>query len=295
MSPDPVAAAVPVSADPLRAPVTTPAAPATATEPPAFADRIATSAVWVDGLVKRFGQKVAVAGVRLDIPRGSFYGIVGPNGAGKTTLMRMSTGLLRPDAGRVAVDGTDVWTNPVEAKRRMGILPDERRMFERLTGRQLLLYNGLLRNLDEKLVRQRAEDLLHVLELDADGDNLVVDYSSGMHKKIALAAALLHDPRVLFLDEPLESVDPVSARTIRHVLTRLVERGATVVLSSHVMETVEKLCDHVAIMAAGRIVAAGPMVDVRQGKALEDRFVELVGAPSSDEEGRLRWLGDSSA
>ena len=255
----------------------------------------AHAAVVIQALVKRFGPKVAVAGDSLTIPRGSFYGIVGPNGAGKTTLMRMATGLLRPDGGRVAVDGVDVWTDPVDAKRRMGILPDERRMFERLTGRELLLYNGLLRNMDEGLVKKRSEDLLAVLERDRDGDNLVVDYSSGMHKKIALAAALLHDPRVLFLDEPLESVDPVSARTIRHVLSRLVERGATVVLSSHVMETVERLCDHVAIMASGRIVTAGPMPEVRQGKALEDRFVELVGAGSADEEGRLGWLGDSSA
>lgn len=245
------------------------------------------------GLLKRFGKKVAVAGVDLVIPRGSFYGVVGPNGAGKTTLLRMSTGLLRPDGGRAVVDGIDVWADPVDAKRRMGILPDERRMFERLTGRELLLYNGLLRNMEEAVIRRRVEDLLNVLELEGDGDNLVIDYSAGMHKKIALAAALLHDPRVLFLDEPLESVDPVSARTIRHVLSRLVERGATIVLSSHVMETVEKLCDNVAIMAAGHIVAAGPMSHVRNGKGLEDRFVELVGA-SSSEEGRLEWLGDSS-
>lgn len=253
-----------------------------------------TAAVAASALLKRFGPKVAVAGVDLVIPRGSFYGVVGPNGAGKTTLLRMSTGLLRPDAGRVTVDGIDVWTDPVDAKRRMGILPDERRMFERLTGRELLRYNGLLRGMDETVVTKRAEDLLTVLELDDDGDNLVVDYSSGMHKKIALAAALLHDPRVLFLDEPLESVDPVSARTIRQVLSRLVERGATVVLSSHVMATVETLCDHVAIMAGGRILTAGPMEAVRQGAALEDRFVELVGAPV-DDVGRLAWLGDSSA
>ncbi|MFN8079427.1 MAG: ABC transporter ATP-binding protein [Kineosporiaceae bacterium] len=250
--------------------------------------------VSLDGLVKRFGAKTAVDGVWLTIPHGSFYGIVGPNGAGKTTLIRMTTGLLRPDAGRAIVDGLDVWAQPTQAKRRIGILPDENRMFERLTGRELLLYSGLLRDMDEAVIRQRTEDLLSVLELDKDGDALVVDYSSGMHKKIALAAALLHDPRVLFLDEPLESVDPVSARTIRHVLARLVSRGATVVLSSHVMETVERLCDHVAIMAAGRIVTAGPMAAVRAGRSLEDRFVELVGAPSTDGEGRLAWLGDSS-
>ncbi len=251
-------------------------------------------AVSITGLVKRFGPKTAVDGVRLTIPHGSFYGIVGPNGAGKTTLIRMTCGLLRPDAGTAVVDGLDVWSHPAQAKRRIGILPDENRMFERLTGRELLLYNGLLRDMDEDVIRRRTEDLLGVLELADDGDALVVDYSSGMHKKIALAAALLHDPRVLFLDEPLESVDPVSARTIRHVLGRLVARGATVILSSHVMDTVERLCDHVAIMADGRIVTAGPMAAVRAGRSLEDRFVELVGAPTTDQEGRLAWLGDSS-
>lgn len=251
-------------------------------------------AVLVEGLTKSFGTKFAVDNVGLSVAKGSFYGIVGPNGAGKTTLMRMTTGLLRPDAGKAFVDGVDVWRDPVAAKARMGILPDERRMFERLSGRELLLYNGLLRNMNEDLVRQRSEDLLAVLELEADGDKLVIDYSAGMHKKIALAAALLHDPRVLFLDEPLESVDPVSARTIRHVLTNLVGRGATVILSSHVMDTVERLCSHVAIMAAGVVVAAGPMEQVREGRSLEDRFVELVGAPVDAIERRLTWLGDSS-
>ena len=251
-------------------------------------------AVLIDGLGKRFGQKIAVNQVRLAVPAGSFFGIVGPNGAGKTTLIRMTTGLLRPDIGQAFIDGLNVWQDPVTAKARMGILPDERRMFERLSGRELLLYNGLLRGMDEAEVKQRTEDLLAVLELTADGDKLVIDYSSGMHKKIALAAALLHDPRVLFLDEPLESVDPVSARTIRHVLTRLVERGATVIISSHVMETVEKICSHVAIMANGSLVTAGPMEQVRQGRSLEDRFVELVGAPSAELERRLEWLGRSS-
>ena len=251
-------------------------------------------AVLIQGLAKRFGAKIAVNQVHLAVPRGSFFGIVGPNGAGKTTLIRMATGLLRPDLGQVFVDGLDVWRDPVAAKARIGILPDERRMFERLSGRELLRYNGLLRGMEDKLVRSRAEDLLAVLELTEDGDKLVIDYSAGMHKKIALAAALLHDPRVLFLDEPLESVDPVSARTIRHVLSRLVDRGATVVLSSHVMETVQNLCTHVAIMDTGVIVAAGQMDQVRQGRSLEDRFIELVGAPSAEVEGRLQWLGTSS-
>ncbi|MGA4670631.1 ABC transporter ATP-binding protein [Propionibacteriaceae bacterium Y1923] len=270
--------------DPLQPPLT-----------PAPADpNVQAPAVLVRGLAKAFGKKVAVQPTQLAVPRGSFYGVVGPNGAGKTTLIRMATGLLRPDQGSVLVDGIDVWANPVAAKAGIGILPDERRMFERLSGRELLLYNGLLRGMDEKLVRERLEDLLAVLELSDDGDKLVIDYSAGMHKKIALAAALLHDPRVLFLDEPLESVDPVSARTIREVLTRLVDRGATVILSSHVMQTVQQLCSHVAIMAAGVIVAAGGMDQVRGGLDLEDRFIQLVGAPSAEIERRLGWLGTSS-
>lgn len=244
------------------------------------------------GLAKRFDAKVAVAGVDLDVPAGSFFGLVGRNGAGKTTTLRMTTGLLRPDAGTAIVDGVDVWREPVGAKQRMGVLPEDLRLFDRLSGSELLAYTGELRSMDPVVIASRSRDLLDVLELREAAGTMVVDYSQGMRKKIGLAAALLHAPRVLFLDEPFESVDPVSARTIRSVLQRFTDGGGTVVFSSHVMDTVERLCDHVAVLHAGRLVAAGRLDQVRGGRPLEDVFVELVGA-GSDGGGGLSWLGAS--
>jgi ABC-2 type transport system ATP-binding protein len=245
------------------------------------------------GLAKRYGTKVAVAGVDLDVAGGSFFGLVGPNGAGKTTTLRMATGLLRPDAGSAVVVGVDVWADPVLAKARMGVLPEDLRLFDRLSGAELLEYNGLLRGMEPPTIAARSAELLAVLGLSEAATTMVVDYSQGMKKKIGLACALLHGPRVLFLDEPFESVDPVSARTIRTVLQRFTASGATVIFSSHVMETVEKLCDSVAILHAGRIVTSGPTVDVCQGRALEDVFFQLVGA-GPDGGGGLSWLGSSS-
>jgi len=245
------------------------------------------------GLAKSFGTKVAVADVDLDIPAGSFFGLVGPNGAGKTTTLKMTTGLLRPDRGTAVVDSTDVWRDPVTAKAHMGVLPEELRLFERLTGEELLTYNGLLRGMDPTVVADRSRDLLGVLGLADAARTMVVDYSQGMRKKIALACALLHAPRVLFLDEPFESVDPVSARTIRQVLERYTESGATVIFSSHVMDTVQRVCDRVAVMHAGRLVAAGTVDEVRGGRSLEDAFVALVGA-SADQSAGLAWLDTSS-
>ena len=235
---------------------------------------------------------MAVAGVDLEVPAGSFFGLVGPNGAGKTTTLRMTTGLLRPDGGTAVVDGVDVWRDPVAVKARMGVLPEDLRLFDRLTGAELLSFTGELRSMDARTIADRTTDLLDVLGLREAAGTMVVDYSQGMRKKIGLAAALLHAPRVLFLDEPFESVDPVSARTIRAVLERFTDAGGTVVFSSHVMDTVERLCDHVAVMAAGRLVAVGPTDVVRGGRPLEDVFVELVGAGSSGE--GLSWLGSSS-
>ena len=247
-------------------------------------------AVVVRGLAKTFGPKVAVASVFLDVPPGCFYGLVGPNGAGKTTTIRMMTTLLRPDHGQVWIEGHDVWFDPVDVKRRIGVLPDEFRLFDRLTGRELLEYCGLLRGLAPELVAGRAAELLDVLDLRDAAHTLVVDYSTGMRKKVALAAALLHGPSVLFLDEPFEAVDPVSTRVIRSVLERFTDRGGTVVFSSHVMEVVERLCDRVAIMHQGRIIAEGPTDELRDGRRLEDVFVDLVGAGEADS-GALGWLG----
>jgi ABC-2 type transport system ATP-binding protein len=245
------------------------------------------------GLARRFGDKVAVAGVDLDVPAGSFFGLVGPNGAGKTTTLRMATCLLRPDAGTAIVDGHDVWRDRIAAKKTMGVLPEDLRLFDRLTGSELLAYTGELRAMEPSVIAARSAELLDVLGLREAAGTMVVDYSQGMRKKVALAAALLHAPRVVFLDEPFESVDPVSARTIRGVLQRFTTGGGTVVFSSHVMETVERLCDHVAVMSAGRIVATGPTDVVRGGRSLEDAFVDLVGARADGGEG-LTWLGSSS-
>ncbi len=250
-------------------------------------------AVATRGLGKSFGQKVAVAGLDLDVPRGCFFGLVGPNGAGKTTTLGMLTGLLRPDAGSVAVDGIDVWADPVRAKAVIGVVPDELRLFERLTGSELLTYNGLLRGMAPGVVEARSRDLLDVLGLAPAAGTLVVDYSHGMKKKVALAAALLHAPRVMFLDEPFEAIDPVSARAIRDVLDRHVRAGATVVLSSHVMELVERLCDRVGILHEGRLVAEGRTEDVRGGRTLEEAFIDLVGS-GTEPTGSLGWLDSSS-
>jgi ABC-2 type transport system ATP-binding protein len=248
-------------------------------------------AVQLRGLVKRFGSVQAVSGVDLDVRRGCFFGLVGPNGAGKTTTLAMVTGLLRPDAGAVRVDGIDVWARPLLARERMGVLPEGLRLFERLSGRELLHFTGRLRGMPTAEVDDRADELLTVLGLGDAGDQLVVDYSTGMRKKVALAAALLHNPAVLFLDEPFEAVDPVSARTIRAVLRAFTGRGGTVVFSSHVMDLVERICDDVAVMAGGRVLAYGGVDELRAGRPLEEVFVELVGGQIAPGDRGLDWLG----
>ncbi|MFD1931612.1 MULTISPECIES: ABC transporter ATP-binding protein [Nonomuraea] len=252
-----------------------------------------TEAVRTEGLFKRFGQQVAVAGVNFTVPAGSFAGLVGPNGAGKTTTLSMITGLLRPDGGLAQVGGVDVWRDPVQIKARIGVLPEGLRLFERLSGRELLQYNGRLRGIPKAEVEQRAEELLRVMDLADSADKLVVDYSTGMRKKIGLAAALLHNPSVLFLDEPFEGVDPVSANTLTEVLQRYTASGSTVIFSSHVMDLVERLCDWVSVMSGGHIVAQGPIDEVRAGRSLNQAFLDLVGVRQGGEEG-LTWLGSSS-
>ncbi|MFC0864907.1 ABC transporter ATP-binding protein [Sphaerimonospora cavernae] len=253
-----------------------------------------TEAVRTRGLLKRFGQQVAVSGIDLVVPRGSFTGLVGPNGAGKTTTLSMITGLLRPDGGLIEIDGHNVWADPVSVKSRIGVLPEGLRLFERLSGRELLLYNGQLRGIPLDEVGRRADELLRVMDLVDAQDKLVVDYSTGMRKKIGLAAALLHNPSVLFLDEPFEGVDPVSANTLTEVLRRFTASGSTVVFSSHVMDLVERLCDWVSVMDRGRIVAQGPLDDVRGERTLNEAFLDLVGARGNGDEG-LSWLGSATA
>ncbi|WFR68398.1 ABC transporter ATP-binding protein [Curtobacterium flaccumfaciens] len=219
------------------------------------------------GLVKRYGQTLAADEVDLEIRQGSIFGVVGPNGAGKTTTLSMVTGLLRPDAGTVTVLDHDVWADPTAAKRDLGVLPDRLRLFDRLTGAQLLYYSATLRGLDGATARQRSADLAEAFGLGEALGRQVADYSVGMAKKIALAATLIHSPRVLVLDEPFESVDPVSAATITEILRRYTRGGGTVVLSSHSMELVQRTCDSVAIIVGGKVLASGTMAQVRGRRA----------------------------
>jgi ABC-2 type transport system ATP-binding protein len=250
-------------------------------------------AIKILGLRKSFGEKEAVAGIDLEIAAGSFAGLVGPNGAGKTTSLSMMTGLLRPDAGQILINGLDVWADPPAAKAIIGVVPAEARLFDRLSGEELLEYAGRLRGLLVGEARARAAQLLDVLDLTADAKRLVADYSTGMRKKAALGCALIHNPSVLFLDEPLEGVDPVSADSIRRMLTNYVGSGSTVLFSSHVMELVEQVCDHVSIISQGRIVATGTTEQVRGGQTLQRAFIDLVGSRASEE--GLSWLGSSSS
>ena len=250
-------------------------------------------ALQMRGLVKAFDRKVAVDRLSLDIPVSSFYGIVGPNGAGKTTSLSMATGLLRPDAGQVLVHGVDVWTQPQRAKTLLGVLPDGLRTFDRLNGLELVTYSGLLRGLERDVVVPRATELVKVLGLWEAGTTLVADYSAGMRKKIHLACAMVHSPSILVLDEPFEAVDPISAQTIQAILRDYAAAGGTVVISSHVMATVQRLCDHVAIINAGRVVIAGTTEQIAAGEDLEQRFTELVGGQVRTE--GLSWLRPSSS
>ncbi|EWS82122.1 ABC transporter ATP-binding protein [Brachybacterium phenoliresistens] len=264
----------------------TSSAPLPADAPVPAAEEAALS---IRDLAKSFDGAEVVHGISMDVPRGSFYGIVGPNGAGKTTTLSMATGLLRPDRGTSHVLGVDMWAAPEEAKARLGVLADGLRTFDRLTGRELLSYVGLIRGMDADVLEDRIDSLLSALDLAGEDGKLVVDYSAGMTKKILLACALIHAPKLLVLDEPLEAVDPVSGQVIRQILRAYVAGGGTVVLSSHVMELVEELCSHVAVIAQGRILAEGTLDEVRAGGSLVQRFLDLVGG-GHVAEGSLSWL-----
>jgi ABC-2 type transport system ATP-binding protein len=248
-------------------------------------------ALSLQGLCKSFGETVAVDGLHLDVPIGAMYGIVGPNGAGKTTTLSMATGLLTPDAGTVLVYGVDLWAEPERAKPLLGVLPEGLRTFDRLTGAELISYSGLLRGMEASTVEARRDDLIAALDLQDYSRTLVTDYSAGMLKKVSLACSLVHAPKILVLDEPFEAVDPVSAGAIRRILSTFAGSGGTVIMSSHVMALVEKLCDHVAIVGGGQVLAFGTLDEVRAGKDLEDRFVSLVGDVGEYRD--LAWLHQS--
>ena len=242
----------------------------------------AEAAMSIRGLAKVFGKKLAVNRIDLDIPVGSFYGLVGPNGAGKTTTLKMATGLLRPTAGGAAIRGTDVWAHLNECKRKMGVMPSSDELFTRLTGLQTLVYAAMLRGINRATAKDRATDLLAALDLTDSANALVQDYSAGMTTKIALGTALIHSPQLLVLDEPFEAVDPVSAANIRQILKQYASTGGTVIISSHVMALVEQLCDHVAVISQGNILAAGTTQEVSGGMSLEDKFLSLVGGIHSE-------------
>ena len=246
-------------------------------------------------LLQVFGQKTAVNRLNLTVRRGEFFGFLGPNGAGKSTTIKMFTGLLRPTAGRAYVGGIDVWQDQLRARALMGVLPEYLNLYERLSGREFLTFSGHMYGLPKADIQRRAEELLHILTLSDDADKLIVDYSVGMRKKISLAAALIHRPQVLFLDEPFEGIDPVSSRVIRDILNDLTRHGTTIFFSSHIMEVVERLCSRVGIINQGVLVAEGTLDELRsrasgEGRdaTLEDVFMKVIGV--REEAHNLSWL-----
>jgi ABC-2 type transport system ATP-binding protein len=261
---------------------------------------VETAAVETFDLVRRFGDFTAVDGVNLRVRAGAFFGFLGPNGAGKSTTIKMLTGLLAPTSGRVRVTGRDLAAEPLEVKRRIGVVPEDLNLFERLTGAEMLAFTGRMYGLGGAEIAERSRELLAVMELDAEPGKLVVEYSHGMRKKLSLACALIHRPEILFLDEPFEGVDAIASRTLKDLLLRLTARGLTVFLTSHVLEIVERLCTDIAIISEGRLVAAGPLGELRRGIAvegdggalsLEDYFIRVVGGARPGGDDLLQWLG----
>ena len=249
----------------------------------------------VEGLSRSFRRRLAVDHVSFRVARGCFFGFLGPNGAGKSTTIRMLSGLLRPSAGDAVIEGVRLSQDPLEIKRRIGVLTEELPLYERLTGEEHLHLAARLHGLERGEARRRAQELLAFLSLAAEGGKLVADYSQGMRKKLALACALVHGPSLLFLDEPLDGIDPVSARVVSDLLQRLAARGVTIFLTSHALDVVERLCDAVAVIDGGRIVAQGTLAEIRAQRALgadatlEELFLKLVGADVARED--LSWIG----
>ncbi|MGO1537882.1 MAG: ABC transporter ATP-binding protein [Leucobacter sp.] len=243
-------------------------------------------------LTKSYGSVLAANEVSIEVHAGSFTGFVGPNGAGKTTTLSMITGLLRPTSGRVAIHDVDVWSDGPAAKRLIGVLPDRLRLFDRLTGAQLLYYSGVLHGVDEATVAQRAAELAEAFSLESALERLVSDYSAGMQKKIALACSMIHAPEVLVLDEPFEAIDPVSASNVTEILEKFVSGGGSVIMSSHSLDLIQRICDHVAVIIDGSVIAQGTVDEVRDGISLEERFTHLTG--SADSRKGLDWLHGSS-
>jgi ABC-2 type transport system ATP-binding protein len=238
-------------------------------------------AVETRGLTRVFGSLRAVDGIDLAVPQGSFFGFLGPNGAGKSTTIKCLTGLLRPSSGAIRILGMDPLADPVPVKRRIGVVPEDLALFERLTAPETLKFVAEVHGLAENVARDRAADLLDLMDLKSAGSALVADFSHGMRKKLSLAAALLPAPRLLFLDEPFEGIDAVASRQIKDLLQSFVSRGGTIFLTSHILEIVERLSTHIGVIAKGRLVAQGPIEELRAGASgsasLEELFITLVG------------------
>jgi ABC-2 type transport system ATP-binding protein len=262
----------------------------------------ASPAVETFSLVKQFGDFVAVDHIDLHVNRGSFFGFLGPNGAGKSTTIKMLTGLLAPTSGKLRVLGFDVSEQPMEVKRRIGVVPEDLNLFERLTGAEMLSFTGRMYGLRSDEIGHRAKELLDLMELQGEPKKLIVEYSHGMKKKLSLACALIHRPEILFLDEPFEGIDAIASRTLKDLLLRLTARGLTVFLTSHVLEIVERLCTDIAIIAQGKLLASGSLDELRKGirmegdgqagpVSLEEYFIQIVGSTrASSEKEILEWL-----
>lgn len=233
-------------------------------------------------------------GINLAVPAGSFYGFLGPNGAGKSTTIKCLTGLLRPSAGSMRILDLDPLAQPVDVKRRIGVVPEDLALFDRLTARETLTFVADVHGIDRQTAQSRSADLLSLMDLNSAADTLVTDYSHGMRKKLSLAAALLPAPRLLFLDEPFEGIDAVASRQIKDLLQSFVSRGGTIFLTSHIMEIVERLSTHIGVIAKGKLVAQGPTDELRAdagGRTLEQLFIELVGGDAF-EPAALDWLSN---
>ncbi|HEX3661177.1 MAG TPA: ABC transporter ATP-binding protein [Acidobacteriaceae bacterium] len=250
-------------------------------------------AIAVRELTRRFGTFTAVDNISLSVAPGQFFGFLGPNGAGKSTTIKMLTGLLAPTSGRIEILGLDFATHAVKVKRQIGVVPEGLALFGRLTASEYLRFVGRMYGLPKGTTNRRTEELLDFMNLAAEPKKLVTDFSHGMQKKLALAAAVIHGPRVLFLDEPFEGVDAIAAGTLKAMLQRMTERGATIFLTSHVLEIVERLCSHVAIIHQGKLVANGSLDELRAGVAagisergerltLEEIFLRVVSGASAE-------------
>ncbi len=245
------------------------------------------------GLTKAFGALRAVDDVNLHVERGSFYGFLGPNGAGKSTTIKILTGLMAPTGGSARLLGGDLIRDSLAIKGRIGVVPEDLCLFENLTAREYLIFMARMYGVPRQVIETRCEELLSLMDLQDTGKKLIIEFSHGMKKKVSLAAALIHDPELLFLDEPFEGVDAIVSRTIRGVLERLIERRATIFLTSHVLEIVEKLCTHVGIISNGRLVREAPLSELAARGSLEQAFVEVVGAPEKAATS-LSWLSGPS-